>query len=150
MSIQKEGNDCMVTAVTLALGKPELSDSLWALRAVQQESGQAISTEPETEAINLAKLFQAAGEPTTVIPLTVRSLKDLALFQRGDQLFIGLPGKVTGKPHIMYIGEAGDDKVLNRELIGQQLPENIASGFTFHLIGLALSKDGLQTFIRKR
>lgn len=140
----------MVTAVTMALGKPELSDFLWTLRAGQQESGQAISTEPEMEAINLARLFQAAGEPATVIPLTVRSLKDMTAFQRGDQLFVGLPSKVTGQPHIMYIGEAGDDKVLSRELISQQLPEKIASGFTFHLIGLALSKDGLQTFIRRR
>lgn len=150
MAIRKSENDCMVKAVALALGRPELSDSLWALRAVQKESGQAISTEPETEAINLAKLFQAAGETATVIPLTVRSLRDMTAFQRGDQLFVGLPKKVTGQPHIMYIGEAGDDKVLDRGLISQQLTEKIVSGFTFKLIGLALSKDGLQTFIRRR
>lgn len=140
----------MVKAVTLALGKPELSDRLWALRAVQQEFGQAISTEPETEAINLAKLFQAAGEPAEIIPLTIRSLKHLADFKRGDQLFVGLPREVAGKPHIVYAGEVGDDKVLNRELISHQLPEKLVLGFTFQLIGLALSKDGLQTFIRRR
>lgn len=61
----------MVKAVTLALGRPELLDSLWPLRAQQKESGQAFSTEPEMEAINLAKLFQAAGESATIIPLTV-------------------------------------------------------------------------------
>lgn len=140
----------MVTAVTLALGKPELFDSLWPLRAQQKESGQAISTEPETEAINLAKLFQAAGESGKVIPLTVKSLKDMTAFRKGDKLFIGLPREVTGKPHIVYAGEVGDDKVLNRELISQQLPEKLVLGFTFELIGLALSEDGLQTFIRRR
>ena len=77
-------------------------------------------------------------------------MRDMTAFQRGDQLFIGLPRKVTGKPHIMYVGEVGDDKVLDRGLISKQLPKEIASGFTFHLIGLALSKDGLQTFIRRR
>lgn len=150
MAIQKERSDCMVKAVTLALRKPELSDSLWELRTVQQESGLTFSGNVGHEAENLAGLFRAAGETATVIPLTVRSLRDMTAFRRGDQLFIGLPREVTGKPHIMYIGEAGDDKVLSRDLIGQQLPENIASGFTFHLIGLALSKDGLQTFIRRR
>ncbi len=140
----------MVTAVTLALNKSELHDSLWELRAIQQESGLTYSGNTDQEAKNLAKLFQAAGETATIIPQTVRSLKDVAAFQRGDQLFVGLPSKVTGVPHIMYVGEVGDDKVLDRGLISKQLPEKIVAGFTFHLIGLALSKDGLQTFIRRR
>lgn len=150
MAIQKEGNDCMVTAVTLALGKPELSESLWALRAVQKDSGQAISTEPEMEAINLAKLFQAAGEPATIVPVKIRSLKDLTAFPRKDQLFVGLPRQITGKPHLMYIGEVGDGEVLSRKLIEAQLPANLVSRFTIDLTVLALSKDGLQTFIRRR
>ncbi len=140
----------MVTAVTLALNKPELHDFLWELRAIQQQSGLTFSGNVDHEAENLAKLFQATGETATVVPVKVRSLKDMTAFQRGDQLFVGLPSKVTGAPHIMYIGEVGNDEVLSRELVSQQLPEKIASGFTFHLIGLALSKDGLQTFIRRR
>lgn len=140
----------MVTAVTLALNKSELHDFLWELRAAQKESGQAISTEPEMEAINLAKLFQAAGEPTTIIPTKVRSLKDLTVFKRTDQLFVGLPREITGRPHFMYIGEVGDGEVLSRELIEAQLPENMVQGFVLNLTFLALSKDGLQTFIRWR
>lgn len=150
MAIRKPESDCMMTAVMLALDKPRLSDSLWVLRAAQMESGLTFSGNPDQEAENLTKLFQAAGETATVIPLTVRSLRDMTVLQRGDQLFVGLPGKVTGKPHIMYVGEVGNDNMLSRELVGQQLPENIASGFTFHLIGLAFSEAGLQTFIRRR
>ena len=149
MVISKENNDCMVRAITLALDKPELSDVLWPIRKSQMESGQAVSTEPEMEAVNLARLFQAAGEQGTVIPLTVKSLKDIAVFQRGDQIFVGLPKKVAGEPHIMYVGQSGDRNVLSRELIELQLPAEIASRFIFDLIGLAISKDGLQTFIRR-
>lgn len=113
------------------------------------ESWQAISCDPDLEARNLAALFQAAGEPSMVTPMKVTSLKDLAVLQRWDQLFVGLPKEVTGKAHLVYVGQAGG-KILDRELVGQQLPRNIAAGFTFRLLQLASSEDGLQLFVRRR
>lgn len=139
----------MVKAVSLALDRPQLLDDLWPLRALQMESGRTTSADPDGEAENLAMLFRAAGELSTVTQMKVKSLKDLAVLQEGDQLFVGLPKESTGKPHLVYVGQAGG-KILDQEVVRQQLPENLTAGFTFHLMKLAVSEDGLQLFVRRR
>lgn len=149
MSNSPEGKDCVSRAVALALGDSSLVDQLWALRDLQRESGRATVTNPEGEAEHIAALFRAAGSPTRVDTVAVRSLKHMKQIFPGDQLFAGLPGEVTGRPHLMYIGTAGGKDFLDAGLMKEQLPPNLAVGFVFTLIKLYRSDEGLRLFIRR-